>query len=306
MRHHLIQKNPFFPELLNQPQFLIVPEIGKLIAVFVYTPRESLTWRTALPMVEDLFEVKLATGLSTIVAAFLIPTNGVKRHDPVYFELLRGLFDVFAVNDEAGGAGFQRWMLDALSHAEPRTRLFRLWALERERVDANSAKFSEQKYVEFINQKARPRITRAALMDEMRQAVVNEPALEAVSDFPVSSPKDALAGLTQRHFFNFDIGFRPRHPEERSRVIDFAALDRYGSRERLRYLMTKARLVSYAFDGGELVYHGVPVRPVLMIEGNIAGPEHDPYRYVKALVSVGWELEHADPMSLRKVAHGDF
>jgi len=306
LRHHLIQKNPFFPELLNQPEFLIVPEVGKLIAVFVYTPRESLTWRTALPMVEDLFEIKLATGLSTIVAALLIPINGVSRHDPVYFQLLRGLFDVFAVNDGAGDAGFQQWMLDEFSQAEPRNRLFRLWALERERVAANSAKFSEQKYVEFINQKMRPRITRAALMDEMQRAVVNEPALEAVSDFPVSSPKDALAGLDQRHFFTFDIGFRPRYPDEPPRVIDFVALDRYGSREKIRYLMTKARLVSYAFDGGELAYRGDPVKPVLMIEGNISGPGHDPYRYVKALVSVGWELEHADPMSLRKVAHGDF
>jgi hypothetical protein len=306
LRHHLIQKNPFFPELLNQPEFLIVPEVGKLIAVFVYTPRESLTWRTALPIVEDLFEVKLTTGLSTIAAAFLIPINGVRRHDPVYFELLRGLFDVFTVNDEAGDAEFQRWMLDALSQAEPRNNLFRLWALERERVAANSAKFSEQKYVEFINQKARPRTTKAALMNEMQQTLINEPALEAVSEFRVTSPKDALAGLAERHFFNFDFGLRPRHRDEPPRVIDFVALDRYGSREKIRYLMTKARLISYALDGGELIYRGDPVKPILMIDGNISGPVHDPYRYVKALVSVGWELEHADPVSLRKITDADF
>jgi hypothetical protein len=89
-------------------------------------------------------------------------------------------------------------------------------------------------------------------------------------------------------------------------VIDFVALDRYGSREKIRYLMTKARLVSYALDGGELIYRGDPVKPVLMIDGNISGPAHDPYRYVKALVSVGWELEHADPISLRRIAYANF
>ncbi len=65
--------------------------------------------------------------------------------------------------------------------------------------------------------------------------------------------------------------------------------------------MTKARFISYDLSGSQVVYRGEPVTPVLMIAGNISGPAHDPYRYVKALVSVGWELEHAHPGALRKV-----
>jgi hypothetical protein len=67
-RPYLIQKNPYFPDLLNQPDFLVVPQLGRLVSVHVYSPREKLTWRNVLAAVEDLFELKLVTGESTVVA----------------------------------------------------------------------------------------------------------------------------------------------------------------------------------------------------------------------------------------------
>ncbi len=97
--HHLIQKNPFFPDLLNQPEFLIVPEAGRLVALYVYTPRRHLSWRRVLAMAEDLFEIKIATGESTVVAGFLVPQSDIGNSDTVYFALLNNLFDFFALVD---------------------------------------------------------------------------------------------------------------------------------------------------------------------------------------------------------------
>jgi hypothetical protein len=139
----------------------------------------------------------------------------------------------------------------------------------------------------------------------MEEMLRTEPGVEAIEQFPVRSPKEALAGLPERNVFRFDFGLRTPQIEGRTKVVDLTVLDRYGSREKIRYLMSKARFVSYEFADARLIYREEAITPVLMIAGNVAGPAHDPYRYVKALVSVGWQLEHAQPGALRKVIHAD-
>jgi hypothetical protein len=53
----------------------------------------------------------------------------------------------------------------------------------------------------------------------------------------------------------------------------------------------------YSGEAGQLERVGQNVRPLLVVEGNLAGPDHDPYRYVRSLVSVGWELMSADAVN---------
>jgi hypothetical protein len=53
------QQRPYFPDLLNQPDLLVVPEIRRLIAVYVYTSRRQMSWYSSLAALEDLFEVKV-------------------------------------------------------------------------------------------------------------------------------------------------------------------------------------------------------------------------------------------------------
>jgi hypothetical protein len=71
----------------------------------------------------------------------------------------------------------------------------------------------------------------------------------------------------------------------------------HASRDVLRYLMTKARLMRYRGEGGRLERLRNRVRPLLVVEGNLAGPDHDPFRYVRSLVSVGWEVVSAEAAS---------
>jgi hypothetical protein len=306
MRHYLVQKNPFFPDLLNQPDFLVVPEVGRLVALYVYTPRQRLTWRSTLAIAEDLFEAKLVAGESTLVAGVLVTSAHVGHADERnYIEFLTNLFDVFVTEVEGAENTTRKWINQQLELAAPREDLFDLWRLERERVRANAARFEEQRYVEFIDEHIRPRATKAALIHDMQEILRTEPSVDSIQHFPVRSPKEPLARMPEHNVFRFDFGLISHHIQHRTKAVEIAVLDRYGSREKIRYLMTKARFISYEFADARLIYRGDGLVPILMIEGNISGPSHDPYRYVKALVSVGWELEHAQPAALRKVIHAD-
>jgi|SRR5579862_6364972 len=305
MRHYLVQRNPFFPDLLNQPDFLVVPEMGRLIALYVYTPHQRLTWHSTLAIAEDLFEMKLVTGESTLVAGLLVSEAPISRNETVYVDLLSNLFDVFAVDAHGEGGKARSLVTEQMVEAKPKAELFELWRLERDRVIRNASRFDEQRYVEFVDERIHSNVAKAALIREMEEALRTEPGVEAIEKFEVRSPKEALAGLPEGSLFKFDFGLKELRSEGPITVVDVAVLDRYGSREKLRHLMTKARFISYEFIDARPVYRGETISPVLMIAGNVAGPSHDPYRYVKALVSVGWQLEHAYPGALKRVIHAD-
>lgn len=304
--YKVLQPNPFLPDLLNQPDFLIVPEFGRLVAVYVFAPRRRLGWRNTVAMVEDLFEIKQATGESTVAVAILIPAEPIRERDADVQNLLHNLFDSFLVvlDGEVPLARTMSEITQIVAAAEPRESLFQLWRSERTRVTHNLAKFSEERYAPFVDIQRSSHSSKSHILRELKSKFADEPDLSIIERYEVRSPKEALAGLPERNKFLFDFGVEFL-PVERTRPVDVAVLGRYGSRSKLRYLMTKARLTSYAPWQGQLMLRGEPFKPVLMVSGNLAGPEHDPYRYVRALVSVGWELVDATPESMREVAYAD-
>jgi hypothetical protein len=301
--HQVFQSNPFLPDLLNQPEFLIVPEFGRLVAVYVFAPRRRLSWRNTLAMVEDLFEIKQATGESTIAVAVLIPSEPTQERDAVFLNLLHNLFDGFLVLDEALAPAINE-LRQIVMGGQPREALFHLWRSERKRIVRNLAEFAEERYASFVDTRRTSHSNKSRILRNLKSEIVEEPDLAVIERYQVRSPKEALANLPERNRFVFDFGVEFL-PTERTRPVDVAVLGRYGSRGKLRYLMTKARLTSYAPWQGRLMLRDEPFRPVLMVSGNLAGPEHDPYRYVRALVSVGWELVIATPESMRGVAYAD-
>jgi hypothetical protein len=302
----VFQSNPFLPDVLNQPNFLIVPEFGRLVAVYVFAPKGSLSWRNTLGMVEDLFEIKQATGNSTVAVAIFIPPEQVRESDTVFLNLLHNLFDGFltVLDGEAFLTRTIREVARMVKAAEPRESLFQLWSSERRRVTHNLDRFSEERYARFVDTRRSSRSSKSRLLTKLKFEITDGADFSIIEQYEVRSPKEALAGLPERNKFLFDFGIEFL-PVVGIRPVDVAVLGRYGSRSKLRYLMTKARLTSYAPWQGQLVLRIEPIRPVLMVSGNLAGPEHDPYRYVRALVSVGWELVDATPESMREVAYAD-
>jgi hypothetical protein len=299
----VLQPNPFLPDVLNQPEFLIVPDFGRLVAVYVYAPRRRLGWRHALAMVEDLFEIKQATGDSTASVGIFIPAEPMSDKDAIYHTLLHNLFDSFLTvpDGEVPLALMMRDVAQMVAGAAPRQNLSQLWRSERARISRNLAEFSEERYTSFVDTGLSSRFSKSRIIRELKAQSMDEFDLSITERYEVRSPKEALAGLPERNKFLFDFGVESI-PTGRTRPVDVAVLGRYGSRSKLRYLMTKARLTHYMPLQGELMLRDEQTKPVLMVSGNLAGPEHDPFRYVRALVSVGWELVHATPESMREVA----
>jgi hypothetical protein len=141
------QKNPYFSNLLNQPDLLVTPVHGKLIAVFLYV--QGLTWHSSLGALEDLFEVKMYLGPNTIAAAYDLSENPEtirSRYEHADMtRLLENTFDVFLRLDfwksNIAGQNF----LSTIQNAVPRQDLFHLWEMEKEFIQANLRRFDRKR-----------------------------------------------------------------------------------------------------------------------------------------------------------------
>ena len=66
-------KSPLLPEVLVNPSFLIVPELGRLVVICVYDlPINDKISEFALEIIEDVFEIKASTGPETSVMLILL------------------------------------------------------------------------------------------------------------------------------------------------------------------------------------------------------------------------------------------
>jgi hypothetical protein len=286
------QKNPYFPNLLNQPDLLVTPALGKLTAVFLYT--QELTWRSSLGSLEDLFEAKVYIGRNTVTAAYDLSENSEVNpsdyeHDDMR-RLLQNTFDVFVHLDfwksDIGEGRF--W--STVQNAAPRQNLFHLWDMEKESVQTALRRFSQERYQALVDRDRLPARTKEVVVRQTEVAI-EEVTGEAPKREPlVESVKGSLGSLSGRYKLGFDL----MTPDPTHIPIEIVRVGRYGSRDTMRYLMTKARLMRYSSEAGQLERRGLNVRPLLIVEGNLAGPDHDPYRYVRSLISVGWELMSAD------------
>ena len=285
------QRNPYFPNLMNQPDLLVMPAPGRLIAVFLYSQR--LTWRSALASLEDLFEAKLYMGRNTVAAAYDLSETHSVFEEVDMRRLLQNTFDVFfhldlSKSDISGG---RFW--GTMQRAASRQNLFRLWDMEKEFVQGALRRFNKDRYQTLVDRDHLPSRAKEAVVRQIEVAIEDVTGAFPQREPLVDSVKGSLGSLSGRYKLGFDLITRdPTHVP-----VEIIRVGRYGSRDTVRYLMMKARLMRYSGEAGQLERVGQNVRPLLVVEGNLAGPDHDPYRYVRSLVSVGWELISADAVN---------
>jgi hypothetical protein len=107
-----------------------------------------------------------------------------------------------------------------------------------------------------------------------------------------------MGGLHRPYRFKFDYMV----PTQPPLLVDVVRGHHSGLRKRLRYMMAKARLIRYSIEPDGIFPRGPDYRPVALVGGTLAGPDHDPYRYVRALLSVGWDLVHEEqPERIRRL-----
>jgi hypothetical protein len=294
------ERRPYFPDLLNQPDLLIMPEIAKLIAVFIYTYHVS--WASVLGSLEDLIEAKLQIGEHTVVGAFLGLKNDEPDRDTV--EVLENTFDAFRVLNLEEDA-VREGLLGTLEKADRKNVLNNFLSHEREQIRRSLSGFNETHYQVLVQKERAPEYEGREFEQSMLfrlKEVLHEADLIKEPHFP--NVKGHVANLRQTYSFRFDFGI-PGHPDV---AIEVVRASRYGSRNKVRHLTMQGRLLRYQVDGNLLRPRVRDFRPILIVDGNLAGPDHDPYRYVRALISVGWRILRADQLEELPglIRHADF
>jgi hypothetical protein len=293
------QKEPFFSDLLKQPDVLIVPSPGKMIVTFAYSSPQRIGWPTALAWLEDFIEVKLNVGEYVITTALLFAESDEIAIRPDVRQLLAAAFDGFFLPWDWKPAFLDHALFEMLASLEPKREMGDFLREERHQVAKALTQFNPKRYALLADKRREPEVHPRELVALVMRRLALPHTGGLVEKPLVPNIKGYLGNLGKKYAFEFDLG--------RSGVaIEVMRAERHRSRERIRSLMAKARMLRYEIEGGQLHAHSAEFRPVLVVDGNLAGPDHDPYRYVRSLLAVGWELFGIDqlPMLAEMLRHG--
>lgn len=284
------QRNPYFPDLLNQPDLCIAPERGRTVVVFLYGDEAPLTWRSALAVLEDLIEVKIHLGRKTVTIGLDFSEFQHEFEQNDMHRLLENTFEVFFRLDFWKTKIADDQFFATVWRSMPRESLFHLWDMEKDFVQNSLKRFSRERYGLFVDKKRAPILTKKVLIERVVSIVEEFTGIVPEREPLIESVKDRLGSLSGKSRLRFDL--MVRGPMQVP--IQIVRVGRFGSRDAIRYLMSKARLMRYTEHLGQIEQIQPGVRPLLIVEGNLAGPDHDPFRYVRSLLSVGWEITSVD------------
>lgn len=285
-----VQYHPAFPDLISQPDLLISPRPGTMIALFSYFPERSSALRPGLEAVEDVFEIKLAAGESTVAVACVLDGfvgDPNRPSPPKVYSVIQALFDSFIEWPKTQPDSLAEEFVPVLRNLRAKTDNERLWKRERLIVKEELRRFTQAKYAKLIDGSQRASLRSGQRLEQETafklQLLFPGELVERYSPDVVGS----IAGFgPRRGLVRFDFGLG-----QRGVPVEVIRLEGSTLRHRIRNLMAKSRLLRYGdpdTDNDPLRI----IRPLLIVDGNIAGPSHDPARYARALVSVGWEIVH--------------
>jgi len=283
-----LQQNPFLPDVLHQPDFLLVPEFGRLIVIYLLSSKITESWTNTLAQVEDLFEVKLQCGDATAVYGLWMDDLGsLMPREMDRFRLLEGLFDRIDIVHPTEPLRSLLAIVSEGLQLRARAELAFLWQGERQRTFTNLRRYREKRFTDMVSGSRPPRVGQRGILRDIEGAL-SRTGIDSEKNFHIATAKDQLAGVAQRNSFKFPVAALAVGGEPVP--IEILSFDKSADRTRLRYIMTKGRLIHYGAAEDRVILRGRWRRPILYVEGNLSGPGHDPYRYVRALTSVGWHL----------------
>jgi hypothetical protein len=295
-----VQKRPSFPDMLRQPNLLIVPNPGRLIAVFAYLVEPSIR-QVSYEAIEDVFEAKLVIGESTVVAGLMVGEPRISWRQEALLAVLHDLCDVFGKFEGWAPQAITQDFVPMLINGTPNKDRSPLWTAERKFVSTQLRRFRESKYLAVCDAERSQEFV--GDMGEKRMLAILQRlfADNARTDVDDARGEYSLARtVTSRKIARFDflIGNIP---------TEFFSSRREAVPQRVRRLMAKARLLRYR-DPSQGVDLLPLARLLLIVDGNIAGPSRDRFRYARALVSAGWEIIHTSQLDSlpQLIAHGDF
>lgn len=280
-----ILKSPSFPDMLNQPDLVIVPKPGQIIALFAYFPERTGRLRPTYQAIEDIFEAKLAIGEKTTVGGLILDGfAGERGHRPNEINaVLKSVFDIFWEWPKTQPAQLADEISPSLIRSIPKESTIPLWKAERLFVTEALRSFKREAYVNLIEDPSETDLRPEELHSSIRRLLFDEFGTDLIQGY--KPHLFARAGSVPWHTSNeFDFALRSQE-----RPIEVVQIRRPNVRQRVRDLMAKARLLRYS--GTTMQTEWPPrSRPLLIVDGNLAGPSGDKYRYIRGLISVGWEI----------------
>jgi hypothetical protein len=299
IRPQHLEREPYFPDLLRQPDLVFSRRAGDRSAIYIYESADRKTWTKALACIEDLIETKLVIGDETFVTAVFYATQD---QPPINLEI-EALFDRsfdFVYAYRRGSPARIEFGAFGRPKAESNFSIF----INQEKINVRNelTRFDEAKYLHLVNPNSPPTSDYSTSENAILRALEYVLGLDVERHPSVKNVKGFIGGLRQSYRFDFDFAVHGRH----DLFIDIVRSGRYGERNKYRYLSAKGRLLRYDVIDGQLLPSKLPLRPVLIIDGNLAGPSHDPFRYVRTLLSVGWEIVAANRLErIRDLVHDE-
>jgi len=266
VQHVPHMENPAVPELSFRPDFMINFERQLIFVEIASVVQEDVDWET-LRLIEHLFEVKLFYGNK---ANFNLLVLNKDRWKPYCIELLENFCDKVTYQDE---------LKDTREiYTTPKASNFKLWDLEREFERSRYRKFDEAYLKRFEYRDIRERTIQNEFLERMLSR-----GLYLQKDYPVRNLKNYYLGRAMDLKFYFDFFFKENIVEIKSfrKMRDIV----------LQNLLIKSRLIRYQKVDGNIERAQIPISNlILIVNGNISGPQYDRLRYLRMLTNAGWDV----------------
>jgi hypothetical protein len=317
--------NPRIPEVLSNPNFLVVPRMGSLVTIAVQEiPAQKNWWSVTLALLEDLFEIKLSAGHQTFCTLVIISgENEFSEWDSNRdaFRLLQSFYDrVFIIPEsmELVNSRLRQELHGLLEEPHANQNLDQFWLDEAVSRQSNYVRISGLPFVQEIldsvqserhegHPEFEPIRDKKAFIKQLALDIPRNTDLYVTQNVRALNIKEQFIGRS--YYFPFDLLVLPRRRQhieneiltsvDLSQIFEdngslfnvlFGERGNFRNREKLRKLATYSRLISYEIREGNLQPRSNPPNLFLLLVNDIWGPEYAPERYLQMLVSAGWKL----------------
>lgn len=313
--------SPVIPDVLDQPDFLVVPDRGSLLAINICNvPQGNITnksfWNFTLETIESLFEIKVAAGPETVVGLLLFNWGITPRQNDA-IKLLETLYDYVNIVDTSNPEleyEIENFVNNILPIG-PKLDLDYFWGQESSARRTNLNQFEDLPYVNRLfmeNEQTdfgRPPRSNDLhqLKQEAFQQIESTEHINVIRNPRVFNMKQLFLDTFVDYYFTFDFlagsqirDYESWHILNGEDLDDIFSTDgvllnvirgnpgTYNNINLIKRLATYARFISYQARDERLILRQIKPKLYLLIDGDVLGPRYDPVRYLRLLIASGW------------------
>jgi len=242
--------------------------------------------------VEDLFEFKISVGAQALATAIIASPEIPNERQKQMLRLIENTFDdVHFLTGQPQTLAEEFYLRRVLFRREPKVNLIHLWKSEAEfQLDAARREIPPAELSSLVDKSRIPIGHNAGQAEERLYDVLTRSGRPVVPNPKIETIKPFVGKLKFPYRLNFDFMVNAQRPV----LVELIRIARSNITERLRYISLKARLTRYAVAEDGLIAHKPGYRALLVVDGNVAGPDHDPARYLRAIMRAGWNVVSQD------------